>query len=334
MKRTEEFIDILKDFDKKNLDVDKVCAICELLEKYLAEQKNKYQKICNDIAVIRSNIGDEENLSNNINELNSLNDKKNAVVSNIARLRTNYKEFLSKIKSEVLYIKDNAENEFYSEQSVETVKKYAKALQLYVTTYLSPYSADEKNTVNTIDYKNVKNLLENNNELINYNELRSYFDYISNYLEQTRPTIEQYLKGIKSVDSFDENQDATGLYAYIDNLTGTVDLLATNIAKKQNIFNYFLNNVDKLLKKYRKEINVNLEKAYINVAEKMNDYKEARKKGNVKEVYTYRDSYNKAQESVNGWIFHKINTDKFLNDIAVSPYFGGEEEQFQTELTK
>ena len=334
MKRTEEFIDILKDFDKKNLDVDKVCAICELLEKYLAEQKNKYQKICNDIAVIRSNIGDEENLSNNINELNSLNDKKNAVVSNIARLRTNYKEFLSKIKSEVLYMKDNAENEFYSEQSVETVKKYAKALQLYVTTYLSPYSADEKNTVNNIDYKNVKNLLENNNELINHNELRSYFDYISNYLEQTRPTIEQYLKGIKSVDSFDENQDATGLYAYIDNLTGTVDLLATNIAQKQNIFNYFLNNVDKLLKKYRKEINVNLEKAYINVAEKMNDYKEARKKGNVKEVYTYRDSYNKAQESVNGWIFHKINTDKFLNDIAVSPYFGGEEEQFQTELTK
>ena len=66
----------------------------------------------------------------------------------------------------------------------------------------------------------------------------------------------------------------------------------------------------------------------------MNDYKEARKKGNVKEVYTYRDSYNKAQESVNGWIFHKINTDKFLNDIAVSPYFSGEEEQFQTELTK
>lgn len=225
---------------KKTILLDLLDKLLDIINNYKKKYKNNFEKQIDALNYLKTNEKPKGNLStlykykNNIDNLQKmlLTDKNENIQKEIKEKQANYNKFLcyyaeDKDKDKNENIK-NIQKEIYEiNKNIETFlkeKEKEKIINNQIKKFKENIKEYEKNIEDLLKYKNEKNFLEN-------------FNYLNNniipYMNDCKKFLEKFKESTKEASSF-----------YIDLYNFDINLL---------------NNIDKIIKKYKK-LNINNEK--------------------------------------------------------------------------
>ena len=267
----------------------------------------------------------------------------------IANHYSNYRKFLNHIEPIVekkmneahaslinndLSMKDKVFDGFEEKNKSLLIWNYANLVKFHTEVFYDPCFVNPENVViHSSEFKEVKNILEQSKDILNFNALYMQYQKRIEVLNQMDETVETYIRRINEVIDSSQKGYNPNLEVSLDVYVKCLVMLRERVKNAQNLLSYYINNVNSLLTKYDVKVEAYLQGTYNDVRQAYSKYKEARRKNEDKDsLDKIKNKMINTENSVHGWKLHKELIRKFKNTLLVEPYYNNDNNETELNL--